>query len=291
MDFLFLWSFLFNCAIILVIMKYKELFKYARDNNQIIDFEEEAIYFLIEEINHLKRHEIILKMNDNVDNEDRLMDLINKYIKDNIPVQYLLNTAYFYGNKFYVNEDVLIPRFDTEILVDKSIELIGSKKCRIVDIGTGSGIIAISIKLKCENAIVDAIDISPVALDVAKKNAHDLNADINFIENDMLESIDTKYDFIISNPPYIDNSEYVSDIVRSNEPSLALFSEDKGMYHYKKIIQSSLNNLNDDVVLIFEIPDNKCDALVEYASMYYQDIEYIKDYNNQRRVLIIKKRK
>lgn len=272
-------------------MKYKELFKYARDNNQIKDFEEEAIYFLIEEINHLKRHEIILKMNDDFDNEDILMEKVNRYIRDNIPVQYLLNTAYFYGNKFYVNENVLIPRFDTEILVDKSIELIGSKKCRIVDIGTGSGIIAISIKLKCENAIVDGIDVSPLALDVAKKNAHDLNADINFIENDMLDGIDTKYDFIISNPPYIDKSEYVSDIVSSNEPKLALFSEDKGMYHYKKIIQSSLNNLNDDGVLLFEIPDNKCDALMKYASMYYQDIEYIKDYNNQRRVLIIKNRK
>ena len=272
-------------------MKYRELFKYARDNNQIKDFEEEAIYFLIEEINHLKRHEIILKMNDDLDNEDILMEKVNRYIKDNIPVQYLLNTAYFYGNKFYVNENVLIPRFDTEILVDKSIDLINNKKCRVVDIGTGSGIIAISIKLKCENAIVDGIDISPLALDVAKKNAHDLNADINFINNDLLYGIDTKYDFIISNPPYIDGDEYVSDIVRSNEPSLALFSEDKGLYHYKKIIQSSLNNLNDAGVLLFEIPDNKCDALMEYASMYYQDIEYIKDYNNQRRVLIIKNRK
>ena len=197
-------------------MKYKELFAYVKLNNKINDFEEEAIYFLIEELNHLKRHEIILKMNDNVDNEERLKDLINKYIKDNIPVQYLLNTAYFYGNKFYVNESVLIPRFDTEVLVEKAISLIKdrNKKLRIVDIGCGSGIIAISIKLNCD-VIVDAIDISKEALEVAKKNAKDLNADICFIKNDLLDNIDTKYDMIISNPPYIDDNEYVADIVSS----------------------------------------------------------------------------
>ena len=284
-----MWIFFVTCVIILLIMKYKELFAYVKLNNKINDFEEEAIYFLIEELNHLKRHEIILKMNDNVDNEERLMDLINKYIKDNIPVQYLLNTAYFYGNKFYVNESVLIPRFDTEVLVEKAISLIKdrNKKLRIVDIGCGSGIIAISIKLNCD-VIVDAIDISKEALEVVKKNAKDLNADICFIKNDLLDKIDTKYDMIISNPPYIDDNEYVADIVKANEPKIALYSEDGGLYHYKRIIDSSLHNLNDDGILLFEIPDNKCDAIIAYASKYYKDIEYIKDYNNQRRVLIIK---
>lgn len=271
-------------------MKYKDLFKYSKDNNKNKDFEESAIYFLIEEVNQLKRHDIILKMNDDLDNENVLIELVDKYIKDNIPVQYLLNCAYFYGNKFYVDNNVLIPRFDTEILVEKAISLIkqNNKKLRIVDIGTGSGIIAITLKLNCENVIVDAIDISACAIEVAKKNAKNMNVDINFINNDLLEGIDEKYDIIISNPPYIEIGEYVEDIVKNNEPSIALYSDDKGLYHYKKIIDASLNNLKEDGILLFEIPDNKCDALIAYASKYYNSCEYFRDFNNQRRVLLIK---
>lgn len=277
-------------------MKYIELINYSKDkafNNK--DFEIEAVYFLIEEIINISKSELIMKMNQSIesDKEEKLIKAINEYIYNSKPVQYIIGHAYFYGNKFQVSENVLIPRFDTEVVVEKAIEEIKrtfkDESIRIVDVGTGSGCIAITLFKELNNVIVDAIDISIDALNVAKKNASLLNCDINFIENDMLEGLDFKYDVIISNPPYIDEIEDIMDLVRNNEPKLALFSADNGLYHYKTIIDQSLVNLKENGIIIFEIPDNKCDKISEYASKYYNDIMVYKDYNNQRRVMIIRK--
>ena len=277
-------------------MKYIELINYSKYkafNNK--DFEIEAVYYLIEEIINISKSELIMKMNQSIesDKEEKLIKAINEYIYNNKPVQYIIGHAYFYGNKFQVSENVLIPRFDTEVVVEKAIEEIKrtfkDESIRIVDVGTGSGCIAITLFKELNNVIVDAIDISIDALNVAKKNASLLNCDINFIENDMLEGLDFKYDVIISNPPYIDEIEDIMDLVRNNEPKLALFSADNGLYHYKTIIDQSLVNLKENGIIIFEIPDNKCDKISEYASKYYNDIKVYKDYNNQRRVMIIRK--
>ncbi len=277
-------------------MKYIELINYSKDkafNNK--DFEIEAVYFLIEEIINISKSELIMKMNQDIesDKEEKLVKAIDEYIYDNKPVQYIIGHTYFYGNKFEVSENVLIPRFDTEVVLEKAIEEIkrtfNDESIRIVDVGTGSGCIAITLFKELNNVIVDAIDISIDALNVAKKNASLLNCDINFIENDMLKGLNFKYDVIISNPPYIDEIEEIMDLVRNNEPKLALFSADNGLYHYKTIIDQSLVNLKENGIIIFEIPDNKCEKISEYASKYYNDIKVYKDYNNQRRVMIIRK--
>lgn len=277
-------------------MKYIELINYSKDkafNNK--DFEIEAVYFLIEEIMNISKSELIMKMNHEIesDKEKKLIKAIDEYIYNNKPVQYIIGHTYFYGNKFLVSENVLIPRFDTEVVIEKAIEEIKrtfkDESIRIVDVGTGSGCIAITLFKELNNVIVDAIDISSAALNVAKKNASLLNCDIHFIENDMLKGLNFKYDVIISNPPYIDEIEDIMDLVRNNEPKLALFSADNGLYHYKTIIDQSLVNLKENGIIIFEIPDNKCDKISEYASKYYNDIKVYKDYNNQRRVMIIRK--
>ena len=276
-------------------MKYSELINYSKSiafNNK--DFEIEAIYFLIEEIMGISKSELILRSNEEIEKgkDDILKSVIEKYILENIPVQYIIGYAYFYGYKFKVNENVLIPRFDTEVLVESVIEEIKKsfkESIRIVDIGTGSGCIAITLFKELSNVIVDAIDISLDALDVAKKNSKLLEANISFIENNMLEGINTRYDVIISNPPYIDENEEIMDLVLNNEPKLALFSSDNGLYHYKTIIDQSLVNLKENGFIAFEIPDNKCDKIYEYANKFYKNIKVIKDYNNQRRVLIIRK--
>ena len=274
-------------------MKYKEIIEYANNNHKNKDYEIDAIYFIIEETNHLKRSDLLLRLSDEIENEKTILKYIDKYIYDCIPVQYLMHTAYFYDSKFYVDENVLIPRFDTEVVVENAIDIINKefKSCiiDIVDIGTGSGCIGVCLAKHIKGVRVDAIDISPQAINIAKMNAKENNVDINFIQNDLLENINKKYDVIISNPPYIDEDEYVMDIVKNNEPKIALFSKDKGLYHYKKIIDESINNLKEKGVIIFEIPDNKCDDIINYASKYYSSIEYKKDYNNQRRVLIIRK--
>ena len=274
-------------------MKYKEIIEYANNNHKIQDYEIDAIYFIIEEVNHINRSSLLLKLNDELENEEIIKKYIDKYIYDCIPVQYLLKCAYFYDSKFYVNEDVLIPRFDTEVVVDEAINIIKSefknKPIDIVDIGTGSGCIAISLAKNINYNSIDAIDISKKALDVASLNAKNNNVDINFIQNDLLIGINKLYDVIISNPPYIDKGEYVMEIVDKNEPKEALYSKDNGLYHYKRIIDESINHLKEKGILIFEIPDNKCDDIIKYARVYYNNIEYKKDYNNQRRVLIIRK--
>lgn len=273
-------------------MKYKELIEYANNNHKIKDYEKEAIYFLIQELEGISRSELLMKLNDEVNN-DELIHYVDEYIYHNKPVQYLLHKAYFYDSYFYVDENVLIPRFDTEFVLEKTIELIEKKynhKIDICDLCTGSGCIAVILKkhIDCD---IDAIDISKEAILVAQKNIVLNNVDVKLIQNDLLDGIDKKYDIIISNPPYIDKDEFVMDIVYQNEPHLALFSEDKGLYHYKRIIDQSLNNLKDNGTLIFEIPDNKCDMIKEYASRYYDDITYYKDFNNQRRIMIIESRK
>ena len=273
-------------------MKYKELIEYANNNHIIKDYEEEAIYFLIQELEGLKRSELLIKLNEEIKN-DKLIHYVDEYIYHNKPVQYLLNKAYFYDSYFYVDENVLIPRFDTEFVVEKSIEIIKNKyhgTIDICDLCTGSGCIGIVLK-KNIDCNIDAIDISREALDVAYKNSILNNVEINLIQNDLLNGINKMYDVIISNPPYIDIDEDVMEIVKNNEPHLALFSEDKGMYHYKKIIDESLNNLKEDGLLIFEIPDNKCEDIYKYAYQYYQDIKYFKDYNNQRRMMVITNRR
>lgn len=274
-------------------MKYKEIIEYANNNHKIQDYEIDAIYFIIEEVNHINRSSLLLKLNDELENEETVKKYIDKYIYDCIPVQYLLNCAYFYDSKFYVNEDVLIPRFDTEVVVDEAINIIKSefknKPIDILDIGTGSGCIAVTLAKNINYNSIDAIDISKKALDVASLNAKSNNVDINFIQNDLLIGINKLYDVIISNPPYIDKGEYVMEIVDKNEPKEALYSKDNGLYHYKRIIDESINNLKGQGILIFEIPDNKCDDIIKYAKVYYNNIEYKKDYNNQRRVLIIRK--
>lgn len=276
-------------------MKYSELIKYSKDNaynNK--DFEIEAIYFLIEEIIGISRSQLILKSNEEIEKEkeNTLKNAIDRYVFDNVPVQYIVGHTYFYNYKFKVNENVLIPRFDTEVLVESVIEEIKNsfnENIKIVDIGTGSGCIAISLCKELSNVSVDAIDISASAIEVAKCNAKALEANINFIENDMLEGINTRYDVIISNPPYIDINEEIMDLVLNNEPKLALFSSENGLYHYKTIIDESLENLKENGFIAFEIPDNKCDKICEYARQFYNNIKVIKDYNNQRRVLIIRK--
>lgn len=196
-------------------------------------------------------------------------------LKNNIPIQYIIGNVNFYGYTFNVNEDVLIPRFETEELVEKTIFRIKQKfdqKINILDIGTGSGCIAVTLKkeLDCN---MDAIDISNKALVVAKVNSKLNNVDINFIENNMLDNIDSKYDVIISNPPYISYDEEIMDIVKNNEPHTALYADNKGLYFYDKILSNCKKNLNDKFLIAFEIGYKQGKDIIELANKYLDNID------------------
>lgn len=194
-------------------------------------------------------------------------------LREGEPVQYIVGDTNFYGNIIKVNRNVLIPRRETEELVEKTNELIKkiflNKEIRILDIGTGSGCIPITLKKLHPNSIVDACDISNAALEVATENALNNNVSINFIESDIFAAINNKYDCIISNPPYISYSEEIMDIVKNNEPHLALYAPDDGLYFYKKILTSAKKYLKDQFIIAFEIGATQGKTLIEFAKNFY----------------------
>ncbi len=186
-------------------------------------------------------------------------------IKSGYPVQYLIGNVYFYNSLINVSENVLIPRPETEYLVEKTIDYAKkfNRKINIIDLGTGSGCIAIALKKELDSE-VSAIDISKDALDLAKLNARENNVDINFYESDITKPLENMYDIIISNPPYIPKNGYVAENVLKYEPRIALFADEEGIYFYKKIIKNNLNKLNKNGFMAFEIGDNEENLLEEF---------------------------
>ena len=214
-----------------------------------------------------------------------------KKLKKNIPVQYIVGSVNFYGINIKVDENVLIPRFETEYLVEKTIKYVKKylkEPIKIIDLGTGSGAISISLKTKL-NCEVDGIDISLKALNVAKENAKLNNVEINFYQSDMLENVKGKYDLIISNPPYISYDEKVEKIVKENEPNIALFAKNEGLEFYEKILKRVNNNIKTPGIIAFEIGMNQGDKIKQIVKKYikYTDIKIEKDLTNRDRYIFI----
>lgn len=228
-----------------------------------------------------------LKNNDLLDKLDEYTDrLLNGE-----PVQYIIGNVDFYGNKIIVNKDVLIPRFETELLVEKTIKYIKNKydnKIDILDIGTGSGAIAITLD-KEVNCNVDAIDISSKALEVAKENNKLNGTNVNMFISDVFGNVSKKYDVIISNPPYISNDEEIMDIVKNNEPHIALYADMDGLYFYDKILRESKKYLKDNFIIAFEIGYMEANDIVEIANKYLDNISISveKDYSDRDRFIFI----
>ena len=210
-------------------------------------------------------------------------------LKKNYPIQYLIGYVEFYNCKINVNEDVLIPRFETEYLVEKAIHLLKGKEIKSgIDLCTGSGAIAIALK-KNLNTKIDACDISDKALEIAQKNALENNVQINFFKKNILkDNIEGKYDFIISNPPYVKKGEYTSEET-AYEPNIALFADETGLIFYKKIIELSKKILNPHGIIIFEIGDTLSEDIKKIALSIYPKatITIQKDYNNFNRFMFI----
>ena len=238
---------------------------------------------------HKQEAEMLLSMLLNVNSLELLLmldkivdsEIVKKYeeqvlmVKEKKPIQYVIGNVNFYGNSFIVNENVLIPRFETEELVENTIKLINEYfqlPVNILDIGCGSGCIGLSLKKKLGNVNVDLLDISSDALMVAKENARLLNVDVNFIESDMWTHVLNKYDVIISNPPYIRNDEEIEEIVYNNEPHIALFGGIDGLDYYRAIREKLLEHINDKFLLAMEIGDLQKEDVVSL----FNDIENTK---------------
>lgn len=207
------------------------------------------------------------------------------------PVQYIVGSVSFYGNIIDVDKRVLIPRFETEELVENTIKYIKKYNYKsIVDIGTGSGCIAITLKKFFPDLLVDAVDISNDALMVSKKNAINNNVSINFYNGNLLDPLDKKYDVIISNPPYISYDEDIMDIVKNNEPHIALYAPNNGLYYYEEILKNVDKYINKNGLIAFEIGYNQGNEIKKLASKYLDkfDFEIKKDMTGKDRMVFIR---
>ncbi|NWO27656.1 peptide chain release factor N(5)-glutamine methyltransferase [Leptotrichia sp. oral taxon 417] len=248
---------------------------------------------------NIDRMMLFTKYRDDVEDEEieKIRYFIQKIGREKFPVQYLLNEQEFYGRKFYVDKGVLIPRQDTEILVEKMIDTLKDKvlkneiHLKILDIGVGSGIIGITAALEIESSYVLGVDISDKALETAQKNKEILKvSNIKFLKSDLFENVEFReFDMIVSNPPYISLNEVgiMSDDTLLHEPSEALFAENDGLYFYYEICQKASDYLADFGYLLFEIGYKQGKNVAKImASSGFKNIEVVKDLAGLDRVVI-----
>ena len=248
---------------------------------------------------NIDRMMLFTKYRDDIEDEEieKIRYFIQKIGREKFPVQYLLNEQEFYGRKFYVDKGVLIPRQDTEILVEKMIDTLKDKVLKneihpkILDIGVGSGIIGITAALEIESSYVLGVDISDKALETAQKNKEILKvSNIKFLKSDLFENVEFReFDMIVSNPPYISLNEIgiMSDDTLLHEPSEALFAENDGLYFYYEICQKASDYLADFGYLLFEIGYKQGKNVAKImASSGFKNIEVVKDLAGLDRVVI-----
>lgn len=276
----------------------KELIKQAEsrldDSNKDVNVAKVLFYHLANK----EPHELYLMYDEEVDKdlEKQFLMGMEEYYNGR-PIQYIKGVETFFGRDFKVNENVLIPRYETEELVENILYRIddyfsGYKNITLCDVGTGSGAIAISLALEEPKLKVYATDISDLALTVAKENANNLKADVEFLVGDMLQPLiekNLKVDIFVSNPPYIPQEQEIEAVVKDNEPHVALFGGNDGLYFYRKIFEGVNELLNERALLAFEMGFDQRELMEEALKKYFPNDPYeiIKDINGKDRMLFI----
>ena len=256
--------------------------------SEVTDEYELDAWYLFEHATGIARHEYLMDSQITVPNEK--CNIFREYISKrskHIPLQHIVGTQWFMGLEFEVNKHVLIPRQDTEALVEEALKFIQDGDC-VLDMCTGSGCIIISLAKNAKLSEAVGVDVSADALGVAKANAERHDADVKFVKSDLFSEIgDTKYDVIVSNPPYIETEEinHLMPEVREHEPMLALDGGEDGLVFYRRIINESGNYLKHGGYLLFEVGHNQADEvcrLMEEAG--FKDVMSIKDLCGIKRV-------
>lgn len=276
---------------------FRECLKKAQKKMVELGYSENAPMLLMMELASMEAHSLYMEYESEMDKE--LEAKFNEGFERLLtgePLQHILGYEMFYGHKFIVNEDVLIPRPETEELVANVLadydEFFGGKKVTCCDIGTGSGAIAITLKKEEANLEMYASDISDKAIEVAKKNAKNLEADVTFLVGDMCEPLieeGIKVDILVSNPPYIPVDEEMEHSVKDFEPHVALFGGNDGLKFYRIIFERAKCLLKERSMMAFEMGYNQKENLTALAKQYYPDskIEVLKDLSGKNRMLFI----
>lgn len=244
----------------------------------------------------VERMMLFTKYRDEIDEEkkNKIREYIHKIGKEKFPIQYLLNEQEFYGRSFYVDKGVLIPRLDTEVLVEKALNILNEESIeepKVLDIGVGSGVIGITIALEVPTSKVMGVDISEKALEISSKNKKILKAgNIKFIKSDLFENIEyKKFNMIVSNPPYIssDETDVMSEDALLHEPSEALFAGSEGLYFYNSISKKAMEYLDENGYLLFEIGYKQGEIVAKMMETYgFKNVEIVKDLAGNDRVVV-----
>lgn len=223
-------------------------------------------------------------LDEKIENE---LKIINDKINEGYPLQYAIGKWNFYGLDLLVDKRALIPRYETEILVDLIINDNSNNK-KILDIGTGSGAISLALSKNLKDSKIIGVDISKNAIDLANENKIKLNINnVEFKESDIFSNIDDKFDIIVSNPPYINKEDFEKlDNKLYYEPQNALYGGEDGLYFYKKIIKNAKNFLNKNGKIYLEIGYNQKDSISNLLEEYgYKQIKSYKDFNDFDRII------
>lgn len=278
-------------------MIYREAIKAAEKQLAAAGINTHDATLLMMELSDQKVHNLYLEYDQPVE-EALLIDYQAKIIRltTNEPLAQILGYEYFYGYRFLVNQDVLIPRPETEELVANVLaaydEYYKGQKINLIDVGCGSGAIGITLKKEEPNLQIKASDISADAVKVAKENARALAADVEFLVGDMLNpfiDLGLKVDILVSNPPYIPSVETMESSVVDFEPHVALFGGTDGLKFYRLIFEKANQILKPQSILAFEMGYDQKENLTKLAREYFKSakIEVLKDINGKNRMLFI----
>lgn len=271
---------------------YKDALEYGKQRLLECEIEDANLdaWLLLEYVSGISRSWYFVHEDEEIsENDIEEYQILIEQRGKHIPLQQLTKEAYFYGMKFFVNENVLIPRQDTEVLVEQVLSLSkGKENLKLLDMCTGSGCILLALLANLKQASGTGVDLSEKALEVAQRNGKELGIEVSWVQSDLFDKVSGSYDIIVSNPPYIETSviEGLMDEVKLYEPRMALDGTEDGLFFYREITMQAGKYLKNNGILAFEIGYNQGKEVSEFMKENgYKEVQVLQDLAGLDRVV------